>query len=434
MKAAPLVGPAALAGWPAYLVCVGLLLIFTMPAALLDLLGLGYASVSGNPVSKIHPGTDLVLLAVAIAAARSGNPFRYLAAQANRFPGAVALLAATALLIVYLAKVQGAPFTPLFDTFVLPALLLPLLADLPPKPRAIAQTGLHTFFAVNAVLGIIEFATSWRLIPMNFDGTEITTEMEWRASGLLGHPLSSATMAGIYCVILALGAGTSMPAWLRGPAAALQFASLAAFGGRTALVMTTAILAVLLVLRGGDLLRGRRFSRRTCAVSLVVAVAFAIGATILVRFGFFDQLLQRFVDDNGSAKSRAIIFDVFSHLSWQELWLGPDQDHLATVLHLEGIEVGVESFWLGFVVLCGIWMSSLLFIAFAIYLWDVMRRVDMRATVPLIIYLAFISTTVSLSVKNASLSEFVAIVMVLMPNSERARVPARPLAHAWRPA
>ncbi len=121
--------------------------------------------------------------------------------------------------------------------------------------------------------------------------------------------------------------------------------------------------------------------------------------------GFFDQLLLRFVDDNGSAKSRSIIFDVLRHFSWQELWLGPDQDHVASVLHLEGIEIGVESFWLGFVVLCGIWMSCLFFAAFAAFLVEVHRHADIRALVPLGFFLVVISTTVSLSAKSTSLAQ-----------------------------
>ena len=124
---------------------------------------------------------------------------------------------------------------------------------------------------------------------------------------------------------------------------------------------------------------------------------------------------MRFVEDNGSARSRTIIFDIFSHLSWQELWLGPDQEHVASILHLEGIEVGVESFWLGFVVLCGLWMSSLFFIALAAFMVDVMRQADIRALVPLTFFTIVASTTISLSAKTTSLAQFVTMVVILMP-------------------
>ena len=424
-----------LRGAPVWFVCAGLLLIFLVPPGLLDLIGFGYSTPSGSALEKVHPGTLLVMLAVGLASIGAGNPLTYLVRQARRFPGVVTLLAATLLLLAYLMKVQRAPFTPLIDTFVLPALLLPLLVDLPASTKQVIERGLHLFLAFNAALGIVEFATEWRLIPVSYDGVAVTTEMEWRAAGLLGHPLASAATAGMYAIILAMGCGRALPAWLRMPAIALQVASLAAFGGRTALVLTLLGLFVLLLLRISRVLRGERFGRRTTLVVLLLVPVVVVAVVILFDTGYFDQLLLRFVDDNGSAKSRAIIADVFRHFSWQELWFGPDQEHVATVLHLEGIEVGVESFWLGFVVLCGLWMSGLFFVAFAVFIVDVMRRCDPRAMVPLAFFLVVVSTTISLSAKTTSLAQFIALVDIMMPASpERVRSARKVRAPALRPA
>lgn len=422
------IDPLRLEGVPTWLVCAGLLLIFAAPGPLLDLLGLGYGNATGSPLGKVHPGTDLIVLALIVAAIRAGNPLRCLGDQARRFPGAVALLGATTLLLVYLVKVQRAPFTPLIDTFVLPALLLPLLVDLQPSGRSLVERALHLFLAFNAALGIVEFATGWRLIPMSFEGADVTTEMEWRAAGLLGHPLASASTAGMYAVILAMGFGRTLTGWLRGPAIALQLISLGAFGGRTALVLTILCLAVLGLLRLGSLLRGQRFDRRSTAIVLLLAPVIIAGLVLLIGGGFFDQLLLRFVEDNGSARSRAIVFDIFNHFSRQELWLGPDQEHLASILHLEGIEIGVESFWLGFVVLCGIWMSVLFFIAFGAFLADVLRRTDARALVPLGFFMVIISTTISLSAKSATLAQFMVMIVILMPAPARSVRAGRPAA------
>ena len=419
-------GAARLRGLPVWFACAGLVLIFTVPPDLLELVGFSYSTPSGSPLEKVHPGTDLVLLALALASIQGGNPLTYLWRQAQRFPGAVALLAVTTLLLLYLIKVQRAPFTPLIDTFVLPAFLLPLLVDLPDGARRWIERGLHLFLAFNAALGIVEFATQWRLIPVSFDGIPVTTEMEWRAAGLLGHPLASAATAGMYAIILAMGCGTLSPAWLRWPATALQVASLAAFGGRTALVLTLLGLAVLILLRIARILRGQRFGRRSTLLVLLLMPLAVAGLVTLANAGYFDQLLLRFVDDNGSAKSRALIAEVFRHFSWQELWFGPDQEHVASVLHLEGIEVGVESFWLGLVVLCGLWMSAVFFVGFGAFMVEVMRRCDIRAVVPLGFFLVVVSTTISLSAKTASLAQFVAIVIILMPvAAERARSSSR---------
>lgn len=396
------------------LTCLGIFLLFAVPPGVLDLLQLGYSTPTGPALGKVHPGTYLVVLAAIVAALRAGNPLRFFAAEARRFPGAAVLLAASVLLVVYLVKVQRAPFTPVIDTFVLPALLLPLLIDMPQKRRLI-ECGLHLFLACNAMLGIAEYAGGWHLVPMQIGGVEVTIQMEWRAAGLLGHPLASASTAGMYAIMLAMGFGPSVPASLRAPAIALQLVSLGAFGGRTALAITAMCMAVLLCSRAASLLQGRRFGKRTGAATVLVGLVIGSGAVALTFGGFFDQVLMRFVDDNGSAESRVLIFDVLRQLSWQELWLGPDQDHVASLLHLEGIEIGVESFWLGFLVLCGIWMSGLFFIAFGFFVLDVMRWADPRALVILGFFLVVISTTNSLAAKTTSLAQFVTLVTILMP-------------------
>ncbi len=154
--------------------------------------------------------------------------------------------------------------------------------------RRLVERGLHVFLAFNAMLGIVEYVSDWRLIPMTSDGLEVTQDMEWRAAGLLGHPLASAATAGMYAVILAMGLGRALPSWLRGPAIALQFSSLAAFGGRTALVLTAVCLGLILLIRCRSLLRGRRFDRRSGAATLLLAMLLALGVD-----GFGDQRLLR---------------------------------------------------------------------------------------------------------------------------------------------
>lgn len=428
------IGPELVRGFPAWLTVAGLVLIFTVPSSLLDLIGFGYSTSTGSALEKVHPGTDLIILAVVITAARAGNPMRYFVAQGRRFPGLVAFIAATALLIAYFIKVQRSPFTPAIDTFILPALLFPLLVDLPAQTRTVIERSLHVFLAFNAALGIVEFLSGWRLVPPLVEPSPYLA-VEWRASGLLGHPLASAATAGLYAIILAMGFGRSLPGWLRTPAIALQVVSLAAFGGRTSLVMTIAGLGVLGLLQIGGILQGGRFQRRTAVWVLVLVPLASVAVLALAYGGFFDQVIDRFADDNGSAQSRAFILNIFHYLSWQEFLFGPDQHHIATILHLEGIEVGIESFWLGFITQCGLLMSGIFFIALGFFMMQVMQRADPRAWVALLFYGVIVSTTISLSAKTTSLAQFTTMVLILMPAAPRtARVPnPRPLPQ-WTPA
>ena len=402
---------------PGILTVLGALLLFAVPASLLELWGFAYITPSGAAWEKLHPATDLIVLAIAIRSLGVANPLRWFGAQFQRFPGVAALLAVVVFLAVYLIKVQRAPFTPVIDTFVMPPLLFLLLVDLGRRGRAAIEIGLHLFLVANALVGIAEFLTGWRLIPLTLDGLTLTADIEWRASGLMGHPLASAATAGLYSVIIALGFGRLLPGWCRLPMLGLQIVALGAFGGRTALVVTIVCLVTIATLSLAAVLAGRRFDLRLAAVSLLAMPLLAGAAFALFGSGFFDQLLDRFVDDNGSAKSRAIIFNLFSYLSWPEILFGPDQDHLSTLLHLEGIEVGVESFWIGFVMLCGLWMSLLLFVTLGAFMAHVMARTDRKAFILLGFFGLIISTSISLSAKSTSLGEFVVLVMILMPAS-----------------
>ena len=411
--------PQGFGGLPAALTLAGVLLLFTVSATLLDLLGFNYDSPSGGALEKVHPGTDFIALGLLVLACRDGNPLRYLLRSCRRFPGLTALMGATLLLMVYQIKVQAAPFTPLIDTFVMPCFLFLLLVDLPQRSRRLLEIGLHVFLVGNALLGIYEFVTDWRLVPLQLNGLTITQEMEWRAAGLLGHPLASAATAGLYAVILALGGGGALPAVLRLPIIGLQLIALAAFGGRTALVATLLILAILLAFKAAGLLAGQRFNRHAAGLTFLLAPLVAGAAYALLGGGFFDQILARFVEDNGSAESRAIILNLFSHLQMKDILVGPNPDHIATLQHLEGIEVGIESFWLAFVLQNGLILACVFFAALGAFTVHVMQAADRLAVVPLMFFILIISSSISLSAKSTSLGQFIVLVTVLMPAVRR---------------
>ncbi|MBE7219444.1 MAG: hypothetical protein INR64_13295 [Caulobacteraceae bacterium] len=407
--------PPGIDGWPAAAAVAGFLLMLVMPPALLTLMHLNYDAPSGAAWEKVHPGSDVMLLAFAGAALRSGDPRAWLLAQLRRFPGAMMLLAVTLFMTAYLIMVLHAPFTPLIDTFVVPVAAIMVVAGLVPLWQARLEAALHLFVAVNALLGIAEFVTGFRLIPAEIDGVAQTAEVESRAFGFLGHPLASAAMAGLYAVVLMLGGGRRLPDGWRLPALGLQALALGAFGGRTALVMA----GLFAVLAGGlgvlRFLAGRPTDiRRVAAILLLAPVALATLAGVALG-GFFDTVLNRFVDDNGSALARHAILDLFGFLSWSDLLFGPDQDYLASARHMVGIEVGIESFWLGFILQFGLLPSLVFFAGFAGFVADVLRRCVPAAVGPLAFFIVIISSSISLSAKSTMLVQFAVVVLILMP-------------------
>ncbi|MCW6508616.1 VpsF family polysaccharide biosynthesis protein [Lichenifustis flavocetrariae] len=404
-----------ISGWPAAATLAGILLTLLVPPGLLDILGLGYSTPIGAPWEKVHPGSDLILLGLAGAALQSGTPLAWVRSAIGRFPGMVVFLATTTFLIVYIITVQQAPFTPLIDTFLVPALLLPVLVDLDENWKDRLEALLHGFVAINAVLGIVEYVSGWRLIPLEIADGSGVTEAETRAVGFLGHPLASAAMAGLYAVVLMTGGGRRLPEGWRLPALGLQLVALAAFGGRTALVMTLLCLAVTSFVWTLRFLAGRQIDIRVAGLALLVVPLAVAALAALANSGFFDVILDRFVDDNGSAKARGIIFDLFAFMSWQDLLFGPARDYLDSLQHLLGIEVGIESFWLGFLFFYGVFPSFIFFVGLAGFTAEIMRRTRPLAWVSLAFFISIISTSISLSAKTTMLGQFVTVLLILMP-------------------
>ncbi|MDX7953979.1 VpsF family polysaccharide biosynthesis protein [Lichenihabitans sp. Uapishka_5] len=408
-------GQAPIDGWPAAAITAGIMAALLVPASLLTLIGLNYDTANGGAWEKVHPGSDLILLGLAAAALRSGAPGPWLVAQGRRYPGAAAFVATTLFLLIYQMVVLHAPFTPLIDTFLIPVAALVGLQDLHPAWKHRLEAALHLFIAANALLGIAEFVSGWRLIPAELDGVVQTAEVEARAFGFLGHPLSSAAMAGLYATVLMLGGGRGLPAGLRAPALGLQALALGAFGGRTALVLAAlaavAIAGVALV----RVLAGRPVDLRLVGLGLLLAPLGLGMVAAIASSGFFDVVLNRFIEDNGSAKSRGIILTVFGYLSWPDLLFGPDPDALASVLHLVGIEVGVESTWLGFILNDGLLPSLVFFTGFGLFIAEVMRRCAPAAWGVMLFFFGIISTSIGLSAKTTMLVEVVALLLILLP-------------------
>ncbi len=87
----------------------------------------------------------------------------------------------------------------------------------------------------------------------------------------------------------------------------LQMGGLLAFGGRTAFVLMLLILSLTLLWRSFRFLAGMRISHRV-VVAAAAGIPVGIAAlTLLAAMGAFDQLLERFVEDGGSARSRVLM-------------------------------------------------------------------------------------------------------------------------------
>jgi hypothetical protein len=390
----------------------GIVLFFTMSSMLLFTFGLRYEAPGGSALEKIHPGTLLVLAGFLLKALALGNPLRMAPLILARRPELVVYLATWALLMAQAILVQKIPFTPLIDTFLLPFLAFPAIATLEPASRRLAERLLHGLLAANALLGLAEFLSGWRLTPY-YAGT-VLIEADWRSTALLGHPLANAMMTGVYAVVLARGGGSLAPL-ARLMLIGLQVLAMAAFGGRAALVMMLLILAMVLLggLRRG--LGGARFDARAPIAAFALLPLAGLAVYGLIESGFLDRLLERFVSDQGSAGARIAIFSLFAPFPLRDILLGPDPGLLETLRNIEGLEFGIESFPIGMVLSYGLLVSAIFFVGLAAFCVALLRETRAGTLTVLVFFFIVAATSVSLSAKTVQLAQLTIVVLILLP-------------------
>ena len=396
-----------------WLVWASVAAMAAISAMALVALGVPYAVSGGSFLTKIHPATWFAVAAVVAAMVERGGPGRQAAEIAVDRPGVIALGAAVVLVFVHTALVQHLPLSAIIDTLVLPILLFVAIVALDPTARRPIGTALHLFFAFNATVGLVEYLTGWRLTPMyDIDGTIIH---DWRSTAILGHPLNNAFATGCWLVMLATGGGRAMPVVLRVVAMALAAAALVAFGGRVAMVLSFAIVAMAGGLGGLRVLAGRRFALTDAAMAVAAVTIVAVVAIVAVDAGAADRLIHRFSDDAGSAGTRVAMFRIFADLGWEEFLFGPPPDLMIRAQRLYGITIGIESTEIAFVAFYGLIPALFLLAALGAYLLELVRATSRASLWPVAFFVVVMSASTGLSSKSTNLALFTVMVTTMMP-------------------
>lgn len=402
-----------------FLVALAIVLLFLLSSMVLTRFGIRYDLEGGTALEKIHPAHFLALGTFVLLWFSHSRPMDFIDGLFVRFKATAIFLVTWVLLLFQITVVQGRPFTPVIDTFILPVILLFLLSGMEERGRFRLARLVHLLMFANALLALGEFAGGFRLTPIDAGGFVI--EGDWRSSAFLGHPLTNALVTGTYLIILSLGGWRDLP-WIARPAVfGINLLAMNAFGGRMALVTLLAFLAIVLSFRLIPTLNGGKASRRNWLLfSLLVPLGIA---AIVAGFelGLFDRFAERFINDKGSASARIMMFEVFRDLSVLDIMTGPDPEHVASLLRAQGLNFGIESFWIAFILSYGFIVSMIFFAGLFAFLYDVVRASSMAAVWPLAYFLTVSSTSVSLSAKGTDLAIVVAMVILLLRQENRAR-------------
>jgi hypothetical protein len=397
------------------LALVAVLYLTISPLALVNL-GLKYDDTGGNFLEKVHPATILAVLVLSFAAVFQRNALSNLVAAIEAYPGTAVFVILIGALIAHSIQFVVLPFTGFIDTFLAPVIVFFLFKNMR-DDRAIRFVWLiHTLMITNAVVGIVEFATGWRLTPLVASGLVI--DDDWRSTALLGHPLANASLTGAYILALALGAARDLPRPFVIGGFVISAAGMVVFGGRASTVILFAMIAALAMTRGYTVLQGQRFSKNGILATLIAIPVIALTLVTLAEAGFFDQFVERFIDDRGSAETRVEMFELFQHLSWFELLFAPDAGLLATYKRIYGLDFGIESFWVSFVLNYGLIPGLAFFAGLYLFCRDIVRTIRPGGAWVLVFFFAVATTSVSLSAKTPLFAVVVLMLMVLMRQPE----------------
>jgi hypothetical protein len=374
--------------------------------------GYNYDGLTGSPLTKIHPFTYYAFAALAWRALQSGDAIGFVNAKVARRPAAAWLLAVSFLLILVTLLRSGPGLAGSIDTFGSAAVLALLLEDFGEDDIRPLTTALHVMMTLNALLGLAEYATSTLVFPYRFDGAVHLEDP--RSTSLQGHPLLNAALTGVYVVSLMAGAKSLKP-WLRAILIPLQFAALVVFGGRTAIVVALALTPLIGIAHLFATLRRGRVSLIAVAALTAALPLAAVAVLLALDFGLADKLLMRFVDDNGSAATRVIMFDMLTPFSWPQLLVGPDIERVEELRRHLGLEQGVENPFIRMTLYQGGLLMALVFASLVWFFRELLRGRGVAALAPVIAMAVLLNASESISVKTNFLDKLVLIFVCLFP-------------------
>lgn len=395
------------------------LVLFLLSGGVLWHLGINYEGVTGSPATKIHPASTLAALFLLWALISSGDPVGLCLRFAQEAPASLLLLVSGTALLLQIALRSGVGLAGTVDSFIGPALIMMLLVRLDARRLGTVEVVLHLVMLANALLGLAEFASGQLIFPYRLDG--IAFESDTRSAAFQGHPLTNALVTATYILALIAGGGR-LPGSARLATILLQGAALVTFGGRSAIAVVGLLGSLQVVVTVVRALRRGRVSLLTAAFALSALMMAPLALGSLWSAGFFDQLLERFVSDGGSAHARIEMFSLFERIPWHELLFGPDIGALETARRINGLEWGIENPVVRMMLYQGVAMTLLMTGAVVLFVTEIARRCRPGTLLPILGFAILVNASESLAGKTTMLAKFAVILLALyrpLPSAKR---------------
>lgn len=405
------------------LIQVAVILLLSLSSYALEFLGIPYDSSVGSIVTKIHPATYLFAATLALLVLANRNPVGYAFSLLLRSLGSAFLLMSCLLLWAFISRYkadQSASF--LVDALMVAAIISMLFVDAGERARLNVARVVHFLLVLNCGLAIVEGVTGWRLFP--FVMGERSQEWDYRATGLLGHPLGGALITGIYAVILMTVRDVrGLSERWRLPIVLLCMGTMPFLGARTSFAIVYATAAVVTGWAVLRFLRGGTISLRPLLWLMVLAPLGICAVALMFQAGLFDNFMRRFSNDSGSSQTRLLLFDLFDNFGLRDLLVGKSGAALETNVRLGGLSEGIESSWAGHLLRYGLVMSLVLWFGIAGWFVDMLRAGGRQAALPLAFVFVVISTSVGISAKTTMITIPTVLILALVAKGPEPSLP-----------
>lgn len=334
----------------AVLICaIGFFMIMLLSEPTLNMFGFPYGREEGNALAKIHPGNYFIMLSFVILICSRGNPVAHMMRIARQHTAFFSLLAIYVLILIYWAMRGPKGIGLILDTHI----SLPISAIVFSYASRTWCRNILILFGIiavsNSVIGIFESATHLRLLP--FDPSwEVLKQDYFRASALMGHPLSNAVFTAVSLfVLMALPMSKLLKAFIF----IVMLVSLVGFGGRSALVAAVAsavILGMIEIWRyfARDRMTVARITGALLALLLVPATCFCLLYGVL-HSDMGERLMAYNSLEDDSAAVRVQSWKALDALSPAEMFFGVDSDRvnsIASNLGLDSPNSDIENPWI----------------------------------------------------------------------------------------
>ncbi len=297
---------------------------------------------------KIHPATFLLTACAIYAIARGTIPLHHRLRETPALILFVFGIPAVMLYSIYFVGFQGS--TVFVETFWSAGLLALLLEPASIRQKRLLGGILIALVAGNVLVGLYESVTHVELFPLSFgdDAPDAAAEVvdDFRAHAFFIHPLTASVVTSMAIFLLYQ---MRLRLMLAGPLFILMLLGLLAFGGRTALGVTTVVSlgAAAYVLISGILNRRLSLGFVLTLLTAVVIIP-AVFALIASQTTIADRIIHNFYYDD-SAAVRATQWDIFNHLTLKDWLFGIPKEQLNNLKYQIGLgdrDTDIENCWI----------------------------------------------------------------------------------------